>query len=252
MGIIIAILISFLTIITVAVIAFIIWAVSARKPQIEALEAMKPNDLVDVQTDRWLVFRPKEKEPEVGFILYPGARVDVRAYSPAAQAIAAEGYLMVIVPMPLNLAGFAINRAAKVINSFPEIVHWAIGGHSHGGAMAASFAYNNPATVKGLVLWSSYPASKNDFSTRDVAVASIYETLDGRSVLKGIDSYRHRLPPHTRWVSIEGGCHARFGWYGLQKNENVPTISHEAQQEIITTATLKLLAQVKNGEKQRV
>ena len=252
MGIIIVVLVSFLTIVIVAVIAFIIWAISARRPQTEALEAMKSNHLVDVQTDRWLVFRPKEKEPEVGFILYPGARVDVRAYGPAAQAIAAEGYLVVIVPMPLNLAGFAINRAAKVINSFPEIVHWAIGGHSHGGAMAASFAYNNPETIKGLVLWSSYPASKNDFSARDVAVASIYETLDGRSVLKGIDSYRHRLPPHTSWVPIEGGCHARFGWYGLQKNENVPTISHEAQQEIITAATLDLLAQVGNPKKERM
>jgi len=79
MGIIVSILISFLTIIIVAVIAFIIWAISARKPQIEALEAMKSNDLVDVQTDRWLVFRPKEKEPKVGFILYPGALVDINA-----------------------------------------------------------------------------------------------------------------------------------------------------------------------------
>ena len=209
---------------------------------------MKSNDLVDVRTDRWLVFCPKEKDPKVGFILYPGARVDVRAYSPAAQVIAAKGYLMVIVSMPLNLAGFAINRASEVINHFPHIVHWAIGGHSHGGSMAASFAYNNPSTIKGLVLWSSYPASKNDFSTKDLVVSSIYETLDGRSVMKGIDSYRNRLPPQTRWVPIEGGCHAQFGWYGLQKNENVPTISHEAQQEIITTATLDLLAQLETGE----
>ena len=246
MEIIVVLLIILLTIVIVAVVAFIIWASLARKPEIEALEAMESNDLVDVKTDRWLVFCPKEKDPKVGLILYPGARVDVRAYSPAAQAIAADGYLMVIVPMPLNLAGFAINRAAKVINAFPEIVHWAVGGHSHGGAMAASFAYNNQRTIKGLVLWSSYPASKNDFSDKDLAVASIYETLDGRSVMKGIDSYRNRLPPHTCWTPIEGGCHARFGWYGLQKNENVPTISHEAQQEIITTSTLDLLAQVKN------
>jgi hypothetical protein len=69
--------------------------------------------------------------------------------------------------------------------------------------------------------------------------------------MKGTDSYRNRLPPHTRWTPIEGGCHAQFGWYGLQKNENVPTISHEAQQEIITTATLDLLAQVENPEKQK-
>ena len=248
MGIISLVLIFFLTIVLLVVVAFIIWAGSARKPQIEALEAMKSNDLVDVRTDRWLVFCPKEKDPKVGFILYPGARVDARVYSPAAQAIAAKGYLMVIVPMPLNLAGFAINRASEVINSFPHIVHWAIGGHSHGGSMAASFAYNNPSTIKGLVLWSSYPAGKNDFSTKDLAVSSIYETLDGRSVMKGIDLYRNRLPPQTRWAPIEGGCHAQFGWYGLQKNENVPTISHEAQQEIITTATLDLLAQLETGE----
>jgi hypothetical protein len=244
--------IFFLTIVLLAVVAFVIWAGSARKPQIEALDAMQSNDLVDVKTDRWLVFYPKEKDPEVGFILYPGARVDARAYSPAARAIATKGYLMVIVPMPLNLAGFGINRALKVINSFPHIVHWAIGGHSHGGAMAASFAYNNPSIVKGLVLWSSYPAGKNDFSAKDLAAASIYETLDGRSVMKGTDSYRNRLPPHTCWTPIEGGCHAQFGWYGLQKNENIPTISHEAQQEIITTATLGLLAQLETGEARRV
>lgn len=242
------VLIFFLTIVLLTIVAFVIWASSARKPQIEALEAMKPNDLVEVRTDRWLVFFPKEKEPKIGLILYPGARVDAKAYSPSAQVIASKGYLVIIVPMPLNLAGFAINRALKVINSFPHIVHWAIGGHSHGGAMAASFAYNNPSIIKGLVLWSSYPAGKNDFSARDLAAVSIYETLDGQSIMKGIDSYRNRLPSHTRWIPIEGGCHAQFGWYDLQKNENVPTISHEAQQEIITTATLDLLAQLETGE----
>lgn len=252
MGIIVLLLTTFLILVIVAVVAFIIWAGSARKPQIEALQAMESNDLVDVKTDRWLVFCPKERDPQVGIILYPGARVDARAYSPAAQAIAAKGYLVVIVPMPLNLAGFAIKRASAVINAFPHILHWAIGGHSHGGAMASIFAYNNPATVKGLVLWSSYPASKYDSSAGDLVAASIYETLDGRSVMKRIDSYRNRLPPHTRWTPIEGGCHAQFGWYGLQKNENVPTISHEEQQEIITTATLDLLAQVGNRKKHRV
>ena len=251
MGIIPVILTIFLTLVLVAVVAFILWAGSARKPQIEALQAMESNDLVDVNTGRWLVFCPKEKDPDVGFILYPGARVDARAYSPAAQAIAAEGYLVVIVPMPLNLAAFAIKRASAVINAFPHIIHWAIGGHSHGGAMASIFAYNNPATVKGLVLWSSYPVKSNS-SAQDMAAASIYETLDGRSVMKSIDAYRNRLPTHTRWTPIEGGCHAQFGWYGLQKNENVPTISHEEQQEIITTATLDFLAQVGKGEARRV
>ena len=71
MGIIVVLLISFLTIVLLAVVAFIIWASSARKPEREALDAMESNDLVDVKTDRWLVFCPKKKDPEVGFILIP-------------------------------------------------------------------------------------------------------------------------------------------------------------------------------------
>jgi len=41
--------------------------------------------------------------------------VDPRAYAPAARALAEEGYLVVIVPMPLNLAVLAPGRAAEVM-----------------------------------------------------------------------------------------------------------------------------------------
>jgi len=48
-----------------------------------------------------------EPQAESGFIMYPGGRVDARSYAPAAHSIAAHGFLVVIVPMPLNLAIFA-------------------------------------------------------------------------------------------------------------------------------------------------
>ena len=89
-------------------------------------------------------------------IFYPGGRVDPRSYAPAARAIAAQGYLAVITPMPLNLAVFTPGRAAQVIAAYPEIHTWAIGGHSLGGAMAANFSHKSRRGA-GAVLLGGLP-----------------------------------------------------------------------------------------------
>lgn len=155
-----------------------------------------------------------------GLILYPGARVDPRAYAPAARALAARGDLVVIVPMPLRLAILAPNRAAKVIPAFPEVEQWVIDGHSQGGAMAAQFVPQNPEAAQGLVLWASYPAADNHLSGRDVAVTSIYGTRDGLVTQDKIAASRSLLPTSERRVPIEGGNHAQFGHYGRQAGDN--------------------------------
>jgi len=240
--------ITFVTLILLAFGSFVLWLSTARGPQEEALPAMQSDNQLDVKAGRWIVFRPKAKEPEVGLIFYPGARVDGRSYSPSARAIAEKGYLVVIVPMPLNLAVFGINRALEVIKSFPDIVHWAICGHSVGGAMAAGFVSKTLSAVEGLVLLSSYPAASSDLSATNLQVTSIYETLDAHPVNKKIDTHRSFLPPHTCWVPVEGGSHAQFGWYGLQKKENVPTITHETVHKKTVAATLDLLDKL-NKEK---
>jgi pimeloyl-ACP methyl ester carboxylesterase len=144
--------------------------------------------------------------------------------------------------MPLNLAVFASDAAADVIAAYPDVSHWAIGGHSLGGAMAARFAYGHPAEVQGLALWAAYPDGSNDLSDRDLAVASIYGTLDGLATREKIAASRALLPPTTDWVVIEGGNHAQFGWYGPQSGDNPATISREEQQRQVIEATLELLA----------
>ena len=40
-----------------------------------------------------------------------------------------------------------------------------------------------------------------------------------------------KLPPHTKWVTIDGGNHSQFGYYGFQLGDRSATISREAQQE---------------------
>ena len=223
---------------------FVIWAQTTPAPMPQALSALESDALVQVTTDRWLIFSPVTQTPSTGLIIYPGGSVDPRSYAPAARAIAREGCLVVIVPMPLNLAVFASDAAADVIAAYPEVSHWATGGHSLGGAMAARFAYSHPTQVQGLVLWAAYPDGSNDLSDRNLPVTSIYGTLDGLATMEKIAASHALLPPTTEWVAIEGGNHAQFGWYGPQRGDNPATITGEDQQQQIVAATLRLLVSV--------
>jgi dienelactone hydrolase len=232
-------LLPLLLIVTAA--AVLIWASTGPAPMPEALAALQSDSRVEVQTEPWLIFKPTEQDPTTGLILYPGGRVDARAYAPTAQSIAQQGYLVIIVPMPLDLAFFAPDRALEVIAAFPNIEAWAVGGHSLGGAMSARLAYRNPAALQGLILWAAYPAATDELSQQDLAVTSIYGTHDGLATGEKIDASRPLLPADTQWVAIEGGNHAQFGWYGPQSGDNEATISRAEQQEQLLQATLQLL-----------
>ena len=230
------------------VIGVTAWALAPSGPMPEALPALQSDTRVQVSTDPWLAFRPQGAQYAVGLVLYPGARVDPRSYAPAARAIAAQGYLVVIVPMPLNLAVLAPDRATEVIAAYPDVRRWAIGGHSLGGAMAARYAHSHPAAVQGLVLWAAYPDVSDDLSAQNLAVVSIYGSRDGLSTLDKVIASRRLLPPGARWVSIEGGNHAQFGWYGPQQGDNEASISREAQQQQVVAATVDLLAALGGSE----
>jgi pimeloyl-ACP methyl ester carboxylesterase len=231
-------------ILILALAGFVIWASAAADPMPEALAALQSDAQVTVETEPWLIFRPVGDDTAVGLVLYPGGRVDPRAYAPAAHALAEDGYLVVIAPMPLNLAFFVPSRAAEVVAAFPEINQWAVGGHSLGGAMAARFAYRNPEAVQGLVLWGAYPASSDDLSGHSLIATVIYGTRDGLTTEAEIASSRALLPADTSWVPIEGGNHAQFGWYGPQSGDNTATISREEQQRQVIDATRALLSRL--------
>jgi len=233
-----------LVLLAVLVGGFILWGSLPAKPMPEAISLVDRLP-ADNSGDAWLVFSPNGGQPDTGFIFYPGGRVDYRAYAPAAQAIADHGYLVVIVRMPLNFAIFDVNAAADVIEAYPDIQHWAIGGHSLGGAMAANFVYTHPGVVEGLVLWAAYPASNNDLSSSGIRVVSISGRRDGLSTPEKIAASVPLLPADTFWVAIEGGNHAQFGWYGDQSGDNPATISRDDQQEQLVQATVALLASLK-------
>lgn len=241
------ILIVIAAVLAVLVIGFVVFSrFSTAGPQQEALDALVSDEVVEVQTGDWYVLEPVGTTPTTGLIFYPGGYVDPRAYAPAARDIAAAGYLVVIPTMPLNLAIFGANEASAVIEAYPEIEQWAIGGHSLGGAMAAQFAAGNPEIVDGLALWASYPAGSNNLSQSELQVVSIFGTEDGVSEPQTVEASRPQLPPDTEWVAIEGGNHAQFGWYGPQNGDLEPQIDHLQQQALTVAATVKLLEAIES------
>jgi pimeloyl-ACP methyl ester carboxylesterase len=233
-----------LIVLVVAVAGFVVWGETPARAIPEAISALDSDSIVQVQTGNWLIFKPVDKEVTTGFIFYPGGRVDHRAYAPMARALAEEGYLVVIPKMPLNLAVFGFNKAGDVLYAYPLIKHWVIGGHSLGGAMAASYLAMYPDEFDGLVFLAAYPASDTDLTQYQGEVLSLSASLDGLATPDKIDASRALLPASAQFVEIEGGNHAYFGWYGDQAGDNPATISRVEQQAITVAEIKELLSRV--------
>jgi len=233
-----------LTILILGMVGFLVWAETPYQPEARAIESI--NSSATENDQNWLIFNPEEASPSKGLILYPGARVDYRAYAPPAKAIAEAGFKVVIIPMPLNLAFLGANRADDVIAAFPDIETWAVGGHSLGGAMAAEYVKTPPSSVEGLVLWAAYPAENNDLSEANLEVLSIYASNDKVATLEEIQDSKTRLPEDAIYDEIEGGNHAGFGWYGPQDGDGDLEISKFSQEDQIITSTVTFLQSLGN------
>lgn len=169
-----------------------------------------------------------------GLILYPGARVDPRAYAVLAGDIAAAGHPVVVVKCAFDIA---------LLCGTPDVPNdrvWAVGGHSLGGVAAARQVEATDAA--GLVFWASFPA--DDQSGLSIPVASISGTEDGLSTPADIANSAANLPPTAVFTAIEGANHAHFGDYGEQSGDGTATIDRSAAQAQIVAATIALLSAV--------
>ena len=220
------------------------WATYVRPPLPEAVEALQSDELVAVTDTPWLTFTPQHNLQETGFIFYPGGRINPRGYSTLMRPISEEGYLVVVPTMPINMAIFNSNIADEIIAAHPEIKHWVIGGHSVGGTAAAQYTFSHPEQIAGLAIWSSYPADGSVISGLDIPVILMYGGNETRVTDESVGVRKHLLPLDTRYIKIEGGDHHQFGSYVLTTEENLATISREAQHAQILAAMLELLRSV--------
>jgi len=201
-----------------------------------AVFAPEDNVLVSTLDNGNIVFEPQNAT--VGFIFYPGGKVEHNAYQPLLAALAREGVLCVLVEMPFNLAVFDVNAADGIREHYPQITDWYIGGHSLGGSMAASYLADHVDEYEGLILLGSY--STVDLSNTALDILSIYGSEDKVLNREKYDENKPNLPSDVIEVVIEGGCHAYFGMYGAQDGDGIPTISQTEQIQLTVEHILML------------
>jgi len=196
----------------------------------------------------WL-FAPTGKTEAVSLVLCPGGGVDPLAYAPLARRVAESGFRAFVVRFEpprgrtveeMKRDGVALLKALLNGGTVTE-GRAVVAGHSLGGAIAARFAREHPGLVTGLGLAGTTHPRDFDLSGFKGPVTKIYGTLDG--VAPPVPTLKNRalLPAHTRWVSVEGGNHAQFGWYGAQPGDRSAAISRQEQQAILLRELIALL-----------
>lgn len=226
-------------ILLLAVVAFVVWASLARPAEEAPLQAALTDPAIEVVLGPVVELRPAGSEPSRGVVFYPGARVHREAYIATwAPIVAATDTLVLIPRMPLNLAVFARSRADGLIADTPGVEEWWVGGHSLGGAMAASWLGDQePGAVDGLTLWASFATAGAGLAQRDdLSVLSVSGSRDGLATPEDVAERRSLLPPDALVIEVEGMNHAQFGRYGPQRGDLEPTIAGAEAQSALTEA----------------
>lgn len=160
----------------------------------------------------------------LGLIFYPGAKVEETAYAPLMDELAEEGIFCVVAKMPAHLAVLKPDVAEEIIEAYDKVEHWYLAGHSLGGAMAADYAAKHEEDLAGLILLAAYPTK----DLADLPVLSVYGSEDEVLNKEKYDSsigYADRLTERV----IDGGNHAGFGNYGVQRGDGEALIPQEEQ-----------------------
>ena len=175
-------------------------------------------------------------------IFYPGAKVEYTSYLPLFYELASEGVDCYIVNMPGNLAFFGMDAAEKIMNQMDSYYNYYLAGHSLGGAMGASFAADYIQVsdrLKGMIFLAAY--STESLDKAGFKVLSIYGSEDGVLNMEKVSEGRALMPDDYTEICIEGGNHAQFGNYGVQKGDGQASIDAGDQQSQTVEAILTFL-----------
>jgi pimeloyl-ACP methyl ester carboxylesterase len=203
--------------------------------------ALQSDQTISVALSPWLSFRPTSTEPSEGIIFYPGGKTAPDTFAPVMRALAKEGYLAVIVPMPLNTAFLGIDQAAEVMAANPQIKGWHLVGHSLGGVAAAEFAKTHADRLASLIFWASYPAS--DLHSLPIATVSIAAALDAESTPEKIALNKPKYPAATLFIEMPAANHWQYGYFADSLNTESNLRDRQSQIDELLQHTLTFIRQ---------
>ncbi len=176
----------------------------------------------------------ESNESTQGIIYYPGGLVDPRSYAGFAKLLSEQSDCHVFVTQPLfNLAITDINKAERIIQDYPLVTSWWIGGHSLGGSSAAFYGINEIESLEGIFFLGSYTTAQADFSSTSLPMLSIIgdqdQILDDATYQQSLVYFSSQLTTYT----LQGGNHSQFGDYGLQRGDGVASLTRLEQHLLV-------------------
>lgn len=180
-----------------------------------------------------------KSDSDKGIIIYPGAKVEEKAYSLLAQKLNEQGFYVVIAKMPFRLAIMSSNRAEGIIREVEQVKSWTLVGHSLGGTAASIFVEKGPEKVDGIVFLGSYPYK--DLSGFEGFGLNIRASNDKILNIDAFNKSENYNPKNSLFKVIEGGNHAGFACYGEQKGDGQATISCQQQIEITVSYIIEAI-----------
>lgn len=148
---------------------------------------------------------------DIGFIFYPGAKVESSAYS-YLSAVNANVY---IAKFPFEMAMFDYDVADQIIADNPQVSTWYIGGHSLGGVFANRYAVTTSNPISGLVFLGSYPADGDQSDIPGIALFGDQDLVVGDYTAK-----TEFFTDSQEVIVLENANHSGFGNYGQQKGDS--------------------------------
>lgn len=225
-----------------------LWLANSYRTRGVADETLRSNPAVSVVDGAaTLEFLPKSSGSKPVLIFPCGSGVSAHAYAPLLRPIAEAGYAVLVVKLPYRFAPLeshkqaVVERARSVIAAHPEFPHWVVAGHSLGGALACRVTRTDPKAIAAMVLIGNTHPKLDDLSALELPVTKVWASKDGIAPPDRIRAKKGLLPPHTKWVEIEGGNHSQFGHYGHQLLDGKATVTREAQQTVTRSALLEAL-----------
>lgn len=174
------------------------------------------------ENDNYLSY---DNNSDIGFIFYPGAKVESGAYSYLSE-VNANVY---IAKFPFELAMFDYRIADQIMADNPQINTWYIGGHSLGGVFANRYAVSSTKPIAGIVFLGSYPADGDQSDIPGIAL------FGDRDLIVGDYKQKTSLFMNNQQVIVLlDANHSGFGNYGQQKGDSELTADQiKAEQRAI-------------------
>jgi hypothetical protein len=206
-----------------------------------------------------------------GVILYGGAMVDPRSYSPLARTLQRRYGFTVAVPvfdkdLAWDYRSCSTGRVELARAQFPRVDRWVLAGHSF-GAIAASLdlwqLYRadeenalslSESGVVGMVFMAADPrgdlgCGSLNFSEVDLSFVSITGTRDEVLNFTRYNDNRRNLPATAAFLEVEGGNHCQYGSSNdtlrgdiLNIRDGQATISRQTQQKVAARAIASVAA----------